>query len=459
MIIHEKRDPAKTSTWVLLLIVLPVLGLILYIFFGQNHRKEKIFSRKEIQDLEQIEYLRYINVATFRHAGKLSREIERYRGNITLLVNNSKALLTEYNDVAIYQNGKDAFEAIIHSLYSATNSIHLEFYIINDDKIGNRIKNILITKAKEGVKVRVIYDDVGSWSLPRRFIRDLRTAGVEVYPFMEVKFPLLTSKINYRNHRKIVVVDGKEAFMGGMNIADRYIEGSRKLGCWYDTMLRIRGEAVHSLQVIFLVDWYFVTGSVIREKERYFPKSDIASYHPIQIVTSGPDSDWAGIMQAFFYAISRATDHIFISTPYFIPNESILTALKTASLSGVDVRIMLPGRSDSTVVYWSSLSFVTELLDAGIRIYLNEKGFNHSKLLMIDGAYASVGSANMDIRSFEDNFEVASIIYDEAITRNLERAFTENLKECRLITPRIWSERPKLSSYKEALARLISPLF
>jgi len=459
MIIHEKRDPAKTSTWVLLLITLPILGLLLYIVFGQNRRKEKLFSRKEIQDIEQIEYLSHKQVIRFSSKTDIHHKLADHLSIITLLLNNSKALLTEKNEVEIFQTGNQAFDSIIESLYSATSSIHIEFYIINDDKLGNRIKNILITKAKEGVKVRVLFDDVGSWSLPKRYVKELKDAGIEIYPFMEVRFPLLTSRVNYRNHRKVVVVDGKVGYLGGMNIADRYIEGTRRLGQWYDTMLKIEGEAVHSLQVIFLIDWYFVTGKIIRERNIYFPQPTVTSYHPLQIVTSGPDSDWASIMQAFFHAITRANKHIYISTPYFIPNESILTALKTAALSGIDVRIILPGKSDSTVVYWSSLSYVSELLEAGIKVYLYQNGFNHSKVMMIDGKLAMVGSANMDIRSFEDNFEVAAFIYDNQVTERLEENFLSNLVQSQVITPQSWSKRPLKNSYKEALARLISPLF
>ncbi len=459
MIIYEKRDPAKTSTWVLLLIALPILGLLLYIFFGQNRRKEKLFSRKEIQDIEQIEYLSHKQVIRFSNKTEVHSRLNEHISIITLLLNNSKALLTERNEVNIFQDGNNAFDSIIDALYSAISSIHIEFYIINNDKLGNRIKNILITKAKEGVKVRVLFDDVGSWSLPKKFVRELRNAGVDIYPFMEVRFPLLTSRVNYRNHRKIVVVDGRVGYLGGMNIADRYIEGTRRLGQWYDTMLRIEGEAVHSLQVIFLIDWYFVTGCIVKEREIYFPKPTITSFHPIQVITSGPDSDWASIMQAFFHAITRAKNHIYISTPYFIPNESILTALKTASLSGIDVRLILPGKSDTTIVYWCSLSYVSELLEAGIKVYLYHNGFNHSKIMMIDSNVAMVGSANMDIRSFEDNFEVAAFIYDSQITLQLEKNFLSNLAKSQTITSQSWSKRPLKNSYKEALARLISPLF
>jgi len=460
MVVREKRDPVKTSTWVLILIMLPIAGLIFYIFFGQYHRKEKIFNRKGLRDLEQIEHISQSQIVRL-HIQKLhhSQQITDNLNIITLLLNNSKALLTEFNEVEILQDGKKAFDSIIDALNAAESTIHIEFYIVSDDTIGNRIKDILIAKAKAGVEVRLVFDDVGSWSLPKRFIKSLASAGVLVYPFMEVKFPLFTSKVNYRNHRKIIVVDGKVGFVGGMNIADRYIVGSKELGPWRDTMLKLKGEAVNSLQVIFLVDWYFVTGQDISDRLKFFPKQDIATHHPIQITASGPDSDWASIMQAFFLAITKAKHHIYIASPYFIPNESILTALKTAALSGVDVRIMLPGKSDSTVVYWSSLSYISELIEAGIKVYLYQNGFNHSKILMIDTSFASVGSANMDIRSFEDNFEIAAIVYDEQITRQLEESFLNDLSRSLFITADEWELRSRKNNLKESVARLFSPLF
>ena len=460
MVVREKRDPVKTSTWVLILILLPIVGLIFYIFFGQNHRKEKIFNRKGLRDLEQIENISQSQIVKL-HIQKLhhSQQITDNLNIITLLLNNSKALLTEFNEVEILQDGKIAFDSIIDALNAAESTIHIEFYIVSDDNIGNRIKDILIAKAKAGVEVRLVFDDVGSWSLPKRFIKSLTNAGVLVYPFMEVKFPLFTSKVNYRNHRKIIVVDGKVGFVGGMNIADRYIVGSKELGPWRDTMLKLKGEAVNSLQVIFLVDWYFVTGQDISDRLKFFPKQNITIHHPIQITASGPDSDWASIMQAFFLAITKAKHHIYIASPYFIPNESILTALKTAALSGVDVRIMLPGKSDSTVVYWSSLSYISELIEAGIKVYLYQNGFNHSKILMIDSSFASVGSANMDIRSFEDNFEIAAIIYDKQITSQLEESFLNDLSRSLYITADEWELRSRKNNLKESVARLFSPLF
>ncbi|MHC1704627.1 MAG: cardiolipin synthase [Tenuifilaceae bacterium] len=460
LVIREKRDPVKTTSWVLIIILLPIIGLIFYIFFGRYHRKEKIFNRKGLRDLEQIENLSYAQIIKF-HKDILSHS-EKISGNlniITLLLNNSKALLTEYNEIEILQDGREAFGSIIEVLKSATKTIHIEFYIISDDKIGNIIKDILIEKSKAGVEVRLVFDDVGSWSLPKSYIKSLKEAGVNVYPFMEVKFPLFTSKANYRNHRKIIVVDGMIGFVGGMNIADRYLEGNKELGPWRDTMLRLKGEAVKSLQVIFLVDWYFVSGQAISDKEKYFPDQIVLSHHPIQITACGPDSDWASIMQAFFLAITKAKHHIYIASPYFVPNESILTALKTASLSGVDVRIILPGKSDSTVVYWSSLSYISELLEAGIKVYLYQNGFNHSKIIMIDSSFSSVGSANMDIRSFEDNFEIAAIIYDKEITKKLEDSYLNDLKQSKLLSFDEWDLRSRKNNLKESVARLFSPLF
>lgn len=460
MVIHEKRDPLKTSTWVLILILLPIIGLIFYIFFGQNFRKQKIFSRKGLRDLQQIEILsknQLVNIQSQNYYKNPS--IANNLNIITLLLNNSKALLTQYNHVKIFQTGRKTFDAIINAIMSAESFIHLEFYIISDDEIGNVIKDLLIEKAKRGVEVRLIYDDVGSWSLPKRYINELISAGAEVYPFMKVTFPLLTSKINYRNHRKIIIVDGKTAFMGGINIADRYLKGNRELGVWYDTVLQIEGEAVRMLQVIFLVDWYFVSKKVFVKSQKYFPVVKVKTNHPLQITASGPDSDWASIMQAFFAAITKARKHIFISTPYFAPNESILTALKTAALSGIEVRIILPGKSDSTVVYWSSISYITELLEAGIHVYLFGKGFIHSKILMIDSSFATVGSANMDMRSFEDNFEVMAMIYDEELTRMLEGRFVKDMKRSKKLKLKQWNERPLKQSIKESLARLFTPLF
>lgn len=459
LVIQQKGDPLKTITWVLVLLLVPIIGIILYFYFGQNYRRQKIFNRKGLNDMERMRDFSHLQILELPKKSFLNDpKIKSKQHIITLLLNNSKSLLSEYNTLQIFTAGKEAFDVILNDIQNAKDHIHLEYYIIEDDKIGRKVRDLLINKAKEGVEVRVIYDDMGSWSLSDKYLRPLREAGVQVFAFLPVRFPYFTNKINFRNHRKIVVVDGKIAHLGGMNIADRYIEGGEGLGMWKDMQLRIVGEAVHSLQVIFLTDWYFVSKQVIND-DKYFPKSSISERRLVQITASGPDSDWASIMQAYFAAISTANDHIYIATPYFIPNESILTALKTASLGGVDVRIMLPYKSDSHLVYRSTLSFVSELLEAGVKIYFYHKGFNHAKLMLVDGIFASVGTANMDIRSFDQNFEVNAIIYDEEVNNYLESLFLKDLKLSFNFTLEEWNNRHWLNNFKESLARLLSPLF
>jgi cardiolipin synthase A/B len=459
LVIQQKGDPLKTVSWILVILIFPVGGIFLYFFFGKNYRRQKIFNRKGLSDMERLHDFSARQIIELPNKEFLKNPSIKSKQHImTLLLNNSKSLLTECNSIKVYNNGKDAFGVILNEIEKAKHHIHLQYYIIEDDKLGNKFKELLIRKAKEGVEVRVIYDDVGSWSLSRRYIRPLEDAGIEIHPFLPVRFPLLTNKINYRNHRKIIVVDGKVGFLGGMNIADRYVEGQKSTGMWQDMQLRIEGEAVHSLQIIFLTDWYFVSKKVIND-DLYFPQHCIQENHLVQITASGPDSNWASIMQAYFAAITTAEKHIYIATPYFIPNESILTALKTAALGGIDVRIMLPYKSDSHVVFRSTLSFVNELLETGVKIYFYTKGFNHSKLMLVDGVFSSIGTANMDIRSFDQNFEVNAIIYDEVITSRLEKFYLDDIANCKTCTLDDWNNRPWLDSVKESLARLFSPLF
>jgi cardiolipin synthase len=446
--------------WIIVLIFLPSIGLVFYIFFGQNYRKVKIFNRKTLRDLKYIDRMIKQQLYMVRNDEifEYYPDKSKFKNIITLLLNNSKALLTEYNKINIYHDGKSTFNSIKKALLAANDSIHLEFYIIDNDNIGNEIKDILIRKAKEGVEVRVIYDDVGSWHLPKKYIKELKNAGIDIFPFMRVTFPSFTSKINYRNHRKIIVIDGKVGFMGGINIADRYIDGGT-FGHWRDTHLRIEGEAVQMLQVIFLVDWYFVSKEILlRKRKKYFPGHFVDTRHLVQLATSGPDSDWASIMQAYFAAINNAKHHIYIITPYFTPNESILTAIKTASLSGIDVRLILPHKSESKLVYWSTLSYLTELMEAGVKVHLYRKGFNHAKAISIDGIFAAVGSANIDVRSFEHNFEITAIIYDEEITKKLERQFHADIRNSIQINLKEWNKRPFYTTFKEGFARLFTPL-
>ena len=322
-VLHERRDPVRALSWIAVIVLLPFAGMVLFVFFGQDYRKQKIFNRKEIKDLiqfEQLSYKQLREIDTFSNP-----EVAANREIITLLLNNNKSLLTTNNRLEVLNDGSETFASLIDALRKAESFIHLEYYIFENDELGGKIADILKEKARSGVEVRFIYDDVGSWNLKRSFIRSLRDAGVQVHCFMPVVFPWLTSKINYRNHRKIVVIDGKVGYTGGLNIADRYLRGT-KHGPWRDTHLKIEGTAVNMLQLTFLADWYFATGIQLKDKDKYLMVSDDSvGDTAVQIATSGPDSDWATIMQAYFAAITKATDHIYISTPYFMPGESLLT--------------------------------------------------------------------------------------------------------------------------------------
>ena len=457
-IVHDRRDPVKTLAWILVICLIPLGGIILYIAVGRNHRKEKLFNRKEIVDLQQIDELCNTQLQYLGGPESLvAEDVARNKSFITLLLNNNKSMLTLHNKVEILNNGDNTFAALFEAIRGAQESIHLEYYIIEYDEIGAQLCTLLAEKAAAGVEVRVIYDDVGSWKMKYKRVKRLRKQGIDVRRFMPVVFPWLSSKVNYRNHRKIAIIDGKIGFTGGINIADRYIKGTKR-GPWRDTHLRIEGDAVTSMQLLFATDWYFVSDKQWLNHPKYYPMPSINDLSPMQIIHSGPDSDWASIMQSYFAAINTARKSIYVTTPYFLPNQAILTALKVASLSGKDVRIILPSYSDSKITYWASRSYVGELLEAGVKIYFYKEGFNHSKLIIIDGEFCSVGSANLDIRSFEDNFEVTALMYDPSIAEELTRYFMEDLERSEEITTEAWDARSNLHGLYESISRLFSPL-
>ncbi len=467
--ILRKQDPIKTLSWVVVLMLLPYFGVICYLLFGQNFRKKKIYNRKGLADYKlrkaasnnQMELLR-------RNPELLGNELTPFKKLIYQNLKNSHTIIEDNDSIEFFFTGKKALDAMYLEIEKAMHHIHLQSYIIVDDKTGKRFKELLIKKAKAGVEVKLIYDGIGSLSLKKSFKEQLEQAGIEVLVFSPVKFSL-KSTINYRNHRKILVVDGKTGFLGGVNIADRYYYGTA-VGEWHDTHIKIKGESVFSLQACFLMDRHFIksggTKRKIRFKKKYYPPLDIGSHNAhikgkhlySQIISSGPDSFWASIMQCYFSTITAAKKHIYIVTPYFTPCESILNALKTAALGEVDVRIMLPEKSDTKIAHWSTMSYITELLDAGIKIYLFKKGFNHSKVISIDTQMSIVGSANMDIRSFEHNFEVMAAIYNKECAEIIENKFLKDLQSCRQITVGKWSQRKFGDKVKESFARLWSPL-
>ena len=458
VILLENRNPIKSISWILVLVLLPVIGVILYLYFGINFRKEKIFNKKEISDAESYRHINEDHGVEIDYVEtNASPKIKSKTNLMRLLINNSRSRLSINNNIIVYNSGIETFDSIIREMEFAKDHIHLEYYIIEDDEIGNRIKDLLISKSQQGIEVRLIYDDVGSWGLTSDFVDEMTRVGIEVYSFLPVKSYRFANKINYRNHRKIIVVDGRIGFVGGINIADRYLKGRDGKGFWRDTHLRLEGDSVKSLQEIFLVDWYFMSKKILSDK-KYFPENEIRENHLVQISPSGPDSDWSCIMQTFFSAIATAKDYVYISTPYFLPNESIQTAIRTAALSGINVKIILPEKNDSFLTNYSSRSYIKNLLEAGVEVYFYHKGYTHSKILIVDDIFSSVGTANMDIRSFDQNFEVNALIYDEEITANLKDSFKDDLTNSVLVLLSEYEIRPLIEKFKESIARLFSPL-
>jgi cardiolipin synthase len=387
----------------------------------------------------------------------LNSGIYTKRNIIRLLLNNANAIVTHGNSIQILNNGDQTFSAIISELKKAKVFIHIQYYIFDEDNIGNTIIDILKKKADEGVEVKLIIDDVGGWQHSDTFFEMLSEHGIQAERFLKVRFPMFTSKVNYRNHRKIVIIDGKTGFLGGINIADRYINGVENLGVWRDMHLKIEGDAVLAMQEIFLTDWYFVKQEELTD-QKYFPAIDPSDDKLVQIVPSGPDSDWPAIMMGYIQSIASAMKYVYIATRYFMPTEPVLMAIKAAALGGIDVRILMPEKSDAEFVHMCSRSYIKELLIAGVKVYFYQKGFIHSKLLVVDDLLCSIGSTNMDFRSFEYNFEVNAFIYDEEKATEARNIYLDDLNDSRQIFPEVWKGRSKWMKFKESFARLFSPL-
>ena len=457
-ILLDNRDPSSTVAWLMVLFILPIVGIFLYLYIGRNHRKKKTFIRKRSEDYIILNSLLREQFPFINYKEMFKKEFNDIRGKIIpLLLNNTGSPITVNNKVKVLQNGDATFTEIFNAIDNAKEHIHIEYFIIKDSQIGRKFQQALIKKAKEGLEIRLIYDAVGSIRLRKSFVKPLEDAGVQVKCFLPVALPFLGARLNYRNHRKILVVDGKVGFTGGINIGDEYLGGDKKLGFWRDTHLKIEGEAVYVFQGIFLADWNFVSGETI-DDFKYFPSQGYRGEKIVQIASSGPDSHWASIHQAYFSAINSARERIYITTPYLVPDDGILLALKTAALRGVDVRLLLPIKPDHRTVFWASKSHFKELLESGVRIYQYEKGFIHGKVFIVDNNFVSIGTANLDIRSFKLNFEVNAFIYDEEINCGLVRDFLEDLGASREVLLDEFKNRPIMHKIKESTARIFSPI-
>lgn len=449
VIVLDNRNPVKTITWILVLLFIPVAGLVFYIFFGQNHRHVRLINKKS--------YSRLMKKSVAEYQAQESTQIPaEHMRLVTLFRNLNQSLPFDGNEVQIFTEGADMLQALLRQISKARHHIHLESYIFADDAVGRLVRDALTDRAQAGVEVRIIYDDVGSWHVPTAFFEQMRECGIETRSFLKVRFPQFTSKVNYRNHRKIVVIDGETGFTGGMNIAERYVKGF-EWGIWRDTQIKIKGKAVYGLQTTFLTDWYMMDQTLITGSA-YFPSIRPAGRIVAQIVTSEPISPWKEIMQGLTLAIHNAKTYFYMQTPYFLPTEPILFAMQTAALAGVDIRLMIPQRADSRLTHFASCSYLNDAIKAGVKVYSYQKGFLHSKLMVSDDCLSTVGSTNMDFRSFEHNFEVNAFIYDKDTAMKMKDIFLQDQKDSRQITGKQWKKRPLKQKIIESVVRLLAPL-
>lgn len=461
-IVYDTRSVTKTLAYLLLVIFLPVLGMVFYFSFGINYRKRKIYTKKLLVDESfKLEFRDRLG-GYGRNLSLSGHPALAYNTQLVRLLSNRSAggsWVLENSEVRLLQNGEAFFPLLIEEMWKAEKHIHIEFYIYENDGIGNALKDVMLAKVKQGVEVRFIYDDFGSLSIRRSLVRELIAGGVEACPFNRIRMIGLANRLNYRNHRKIVVIDGITSFVGGINVADKYINQEGNELYWRDTHLMIRGHSSLILQQVFLADWNFCAGTSISISRDYFPVQDqgVQPGKLVQIAASGPDSDMPNILYSVIQAVNKARTEILITTPYYIPDESLQETLMIAALSGVDVRLLVPEEGDSFLVRLASRSYFGELLSAGVKIYLYRKGFIHGKTLVADRKIASVGTANMDSRSFDLNFEVSAFVYDEEVANELAGDFFRDLEDAVEINPADWVERPGYKVFLERLIRLFSP--
>lgn len=456
VIFFENRQPTSTITWLVVLGVFPLIGFFFYILFGRNYRKERMFRKKYFLDKQAFLTIEGEQDSTSDEKIKQMGDHQKRLFNLAQNLGNSP--ISFGTATKTLTNGEEAFYHIIKELKKATHHIHMEYYIVRDDRIGNEIKQVLIDKAAQGVKVRFLYDAVGSWQLSRRYISELRNAGIDTVPFGPVRLPFLNNKFNFRNHRKIFVIDGTVGFVGGLNIGDEYLGRNEHIGFWRDTHLMLKGEAVRTLQLIFLQDWYYMTNHSFLTAEYLSPDYLDHSHGGVQLIAGGPDNEHSVIKNIFFSMITSAKESVWIASPYFIPDEDIFSAIKIAALSGIDVRLLVPNRPDKRIVFHASRSYFPELLEAGAKVYEYENGFMHSKIVIVDHELASIGTSNMDMRSFHLNFEVNAFLYRTRSTEKLVNDYLKDLEFANQLDLDNFQKRHLGFRLLESTSRLLSPL-
>ena len=460
IVFFQRKDPKSVWAWLLILYFVPVLGFIFYLLVGTDMHKKKMFRTKEIEDKLNNAIRRQEMLLLGKELPESYAEMKDYGDLVLYHLQASGAILTDDNDVQFIVDGKEKFRLLLEDMKQARKSIHIQYYIIKDDEIFASMKEILLMKVREGVEVRILFDGMGARFVKPGVWKELEALGIETAEFFPPIFGKLNLRINYRNHRKIVVIDGRIGYVGGFNVAREYAGLDEKFGYWRDTHMRITGSAVSSLQVRFILDWNFAAQKRTLSFDQYIEEAEVnpGAHCPVQIVTSGPDSLVQSIRNTYLRLIHKAKRSIYIQTPYFIPDEAIMSALMIAVRSGVEVNIMIPCKPDHPFVYWATYSYVGELVLQGAKCYTYNNGFLHAKGIVVDELVLSYGTANMDIRSFALNFEVNAIIYDRDKAEEMAGYFREDLKHCRLITRNAYQGRTLLIRCKEQISRLLSPV-
>ena len=450
VVLSENRSPIRSLAWVIALIFLPGIGLIFYLFFGRSLKSLNLLYRHHKRRILQNKHRK---VGSLDDIG-LS---QHHKQLVKLAFSLTHSPVTIHNKMSIFTNGANKFRSLLIDLSNARSSILLQYYIFQDDEIGSRIADILCEKARNGVDVKVIYDHVGSFSSSSAFFRRMKDAGVDVQPFFRVTFPQLANRINWRNHRKIVIIDSEIGYIGGMNIADRYTNDNSKHNDWRDTHFRLEGEIVQSLIYSFALDYNFLKKKLT--EFRYAPSAPLPEATlPLQLVTGGPAAKWDNLSLCFLKAIASAKKLIYIQTPYFLPTDALLHALEAAALSQVDVRIMLPRKSDSRLLQLASLSYVTQCMRAGIKFYLYDPGMLHAKTMIIDDDFVTAGSTNFDFRSLENNFEANLLIFSPVANATMKDIFFRDAAKCTKLNFSNWKNRPRLQRTLESFVRLLAPI-
>lgn len=460
IVFFERREPKSVWAWLLLLYFIPILGFVFYLLLGTDMHKRKMFRIKEYEDHLSEAIRQQEHQLKNRKLEELDSNIAGYTDLIVYNLESCGAMLTGNNDIDIFTDGNEKFDALIEDLKQAKEYIHIQYYIIKNDVLFNRIKDVLVEKAKEGVEVRILFDGMGCRSVKHSYWKKLNQQGIMTAEFFPAVLRRFHLRVNYRNHRKIVVIDDRVAYVGGFNIGKEYIDLDEKFGHWRDTHLRICGNAVLGLQLRFMLDWNYAARENLFGQNKYFDRIQPGTRDncEVQIISSGPDNTIQQIRDNYLRLINKAQKSIYIQTPYFIPDESVFDALKIAVRSGIEVNIMIPCMPDHPFVYWATYSYIGDMVMAGANCYTYNNGFLHSKGMIVDGKVLCYGTANMDIRSFALNFEVNAVVYNEKKAQEMVHIFEEDLKVCRQITKDVYGSRNLMIRLKEQVCRLLSPL-